>query len=228
MSGGTAGEKGAGASGGMDKEMGSSGGSPSQGSAPSSGVPESSPDVSDGTGNKTDGTIVDEACGLPSATWENLTEEEARGMETGQYLPTDLPRGYSFESAAWYAENGILHAGWKNGMDYIEISISRPEGDMETVDVGLPETYDVHLYEIPYGESVPEEYREVFSNPVFAWEDMSLEIVKCRMASRQDRGDTATPRGNFAVLYSDGVLVRFTGRGSAEQIWEMFCSMGTH
>ena len=37
-----------------------------------------------------------------------------------------------------------------------------------------------------------------------------------------DSGDTDTPRGNFAVLYSDGVLVEFSGRGTAEEIWNMF------
>ena len=46
------------------------------------------------------------------------------------------------------------------------------------------------------------------------------------MKSYDDAGDTDTPRGNFSVLYPDGVVVRFNGRGTAQEIWEMFCSMG--
>ena len=46
------------------------------------------------------------------------------------------------------------------------------------------------------------------------------------MKSYDDQGDTDTPRGNFSVLYEGGVLIRFSGRGTAEEIWEMFCSMG--
>lgn len=41
-----------------------------------------------------------------------------------------------------------------------------------------------------------------------------------------DAGDTDTPRGDFSILFSDGILVRFSGEGTAEQIWEMFSSMG--
>ena len=46
------------------------------------------------------------------------------------------------------------------------------------------------------------------------------------MKAYEDSGDTATPRGNFKVLYPDGVLVSFNGRGTAQEIWDMFCSMG--
>jgi len=184
---------------------------------------ESSVGKESGTG----GIIVDEACGMPPDTWESLTEEEARGMEKGCYLPSAIPQGYGFESAGWSPEDGKLRAGWSRGLDYIELTICVPDAETETADISLPEMYDVRLYEIPYGETVPGEYREIFDDPVFAWEDMSLEIVKCRMITCQDRGDTATPRGNFSVLFSDGVLVRFRGRGTAEQIWAMFCSMGT-
>ena len=56
--------------------------------------------------------------------------------------------------------------------------------------------------------------------------DFSLEIVESRMKAYEDSGDTATPRGNFKVLYPDGVLVSFNGRGTAQEIWDMFCSMG--
>ncbi len=106
------------------------------------------------------------------------------------------------------------------------MSIEEADPVPATVDIARAEIYDVRLYEIPYGETVPEEYREVFQDPVFAVEDLSLEVIESRMASYNDSGDTDTPRGNFRVLYPDGVLVRFNGRGTPEEIWEMFCSMG--
>lgn len=111
-------------------------------------------------------------------------------------------------------------------MDSILLGIEKTDSAPDTVDIARAETYDVRLYEIPYGETVPEEYREVFQDPVFAMEDLSLEVIRSRVVSYQDRGDTATPRGNFRVLYPEGVLVRFNGRGTPEEIWEMFCSMG--
>lgn len=189
--------------------------------ASSSSAPNHSPEKGEGT----DGIYIDEACGLPPVSWQTLTEEDARGM-MGSYVPDKLPEGYGFESARWATEERALGITWCRGMDYIHLSMRTPEETCRTVDIGIPETYDVRLYEVPYGETVPEEYREVFDNPVFAWEDMSLDIVESRMKVYEDRGDTATPRGNFSVLFPEGVLVRFTGRGSAEQIWEMFCSMG--
>lgn len=64
-----------------------------------------------------------------------------------------------------------------------------------------------------------------FSDPVFAKDDFSLEIVRsCVLSYSGDSGDTSTPRGQFSVLY-DGVLVYFNGRGTPEEIWEMFASI---
>ena len=65
-----------------------------------------------------------------------------------------------------------------------------------------------------------------YPNGYVAGKDFNLEIVKSRIKSYDDQGDTDTPRGNFSVLYEGGVLIRFNGRGTAEEIWEMFCSMG--
>lgn len=115
---------------------------------------------------------------------------------------------------------------WIRGMDSITLHLERTANPPATVDVEETESYDQRLYEVPYGETVPEEYRQTFDNPVFAVEDFNLEIVKSRMKSYDDQGDTDTPRGNFNVLYEGGVLIRFNGRGTAEEIWEMFCSMG--
>lgn len=132
-------------------------------------------------------------------TWEEAWELE--GM--GGYVPRQLPEGYVFQRAAYYPDSGrSLTLHWSRGMDDIVLGIG--EG----------------------GETVFMEYHETFDFPVFAFEDFDLEIVRSQMVFHKDAGDTDTPRGCFGVLYPDGVLVSFNGCGTAEEIWEMFCSMG--
>lgn len=177
------------------------------------GQPEDSPMFS--------GSREEEVCGYPLDSREELSEEEARNTEIlGAYLPKNLPARYTFENARG-SDSGIT-VTWTRGMDSIMISVSLVESENTvTVDIAKPETYDVHLYEIPYGETVPKEYWQVFNDPLFAAEDLSLEVVRSRMKSVRDAGDTDTPRGDFSVLYPDGVVLRFNGRGTAEEIWEM-------
>lgn len=155
----------------------------------------------------------------------NLTEQEARSEGVfGAYIPEEIPEGYTFEAA--HSSTGGLSVTWTRGMDDIMIFLSiAQEDNLETVNVKKTETYDVRLYEIPYGDTVPAEYREVFDDPLFAAEDLSLEVVSCRMKSVADAGDTDTPRGNFSVLFPDGVVLRFNGRGTAEEIWNMLESV---
>ncbi|MDE7354678.1 MAG: hypothetical protein K2O06_16745 [Acetatifactor sp.] len=172
-----------------------------------------------------------ETAGCPAAPErQKLTEAQARESELGGYVPKVLPAGYVFEEASRKIGEedsqtpSDLRLIWCRGMDSITLHITRDETqEISVVDVNAPETYDQRLYEIPLGESVPREYWESVSNPVFAAEDLSLEVIESRMVSGAgDSGDTDTPRGNFAVLYSDGVLVEFSGRGTAEEIWNMF------
>lgn len=177
-------------------------------------------------GEQLDRPITDEAC--MAVNTRSLTEEEARNDKTlGGYVPVTLPRGYVFESASENLDSREenLRLCWTRGMDSITLSFTRTEKPPDTVDAGKPETYDERMYTIPYAESVPEEYRQSVNDPVFAREDFSLEMIESRMISYSDSGDTDTPRGNFRVLGSGGVLVQFSGRGTAEEIWEMFCSM---
>lgn len=175
-----------------------------------------------------------EVCQLDSR--KELTWEEAREMVIGAYLPTDIPEGYQLESirgmaeAASYNEMTVF---WVKGMDDICLHITDyyaiakpPEGsDLILADISKPETYNVHLYEIPYGETVPEEYRQIFFNPVFRAGDLTPELVEERMKAVEDSGDTDTPRGRFGVLYDSGVLVEFNGDAAPEEVWEMFVSI---
>lgn len=159
---------------------------------------------------------------------KKYTLEEAKSQElVSSYLPENLPQGYGFKTARCNLdmEEKNLSVTWTRGMDSILWSVVQVKEAPETVDVEKPESYDERLYEIPHGETVPEEYRQSMDNPVFAWEDLSLEVVRSRMISYADSGDTSTPRGSFSVLYPDNIVVDFNGRGTAEEIWEMFCSM---
>lgn len=178
-----------------------------------------------------DSTGEQEAAGcLAASQRQKLTEAQARKSELGAYVPKALPAGYILEEAS--RETGEedsqtlqdLRLTWFRGLDSITIRITRDEKrEISVVDVDIPQTYDLRLYEIPLTESVPREYWESVNNPVFAAEDLSLEAIESRMISGTgDSGDTDTPRGNFAVLHSDGVLVEFSGRGTAEEIWNMF------
>lgn len=163
-----------------------------------------------------------------------VKEEEARALEgVGMYVPTALPSGYRFEEAYQITgENGesTVTLLWVNGMDTIHISITRCTEEMLTgialMDTSKPERFDVHLYEVPYADTVPEEYWANFDNPVFSEQDFTKEVVEARMKTYADSGDTDTPNGRFSVLYEDGILVRFNGDGSAQDIWKMFQSMG--
>lgn len=164
---------------------------------------------------------------------DSLDEAAIRATEElGTYIPTELPSGYVYENGYRTGEADAaesVSALWKKGMDTIHISVSRyaesEEMQERLADVSKPETYDVNLYEIPYCDSVPMEYYMVFHYPVFRQSDFSLEIVKMRMKSVPDRGDTDTPRGNFAVLYDSGILVEFNGDGEAGSIWKLFQSI---
>lgn len=176
-------------------------------------------------------TIVDTEAALLNPS-EKISEKEAYATEAlGSYIPVTLPRGYVFEGAyrgqnEQTKEYTSLSITWSKGLDSIFLAVEKVEpSHIALTDLSKPETYNVHLYEIPYGETVPQEYREAFDNPVFLAEDLSLELITMRMKTVQDSGDTDTPRGDFSVLYESGVLVRFNGDASPEEVWEMFQSV---
>ncbi len=179
---------------------------------------------------KTEGTEQDSASLSGEMPQQELTWQEALAVEIlGDYLPADLPEGFEFETASSiFSETGqTLHVSWVNGRDEINLFISAAEADeIVFVDIQTPEAYDVRLYDVPYADSVPEEYRDSFEHPVFRSGDLSLEVIAARMDDYDDAGDTSTPRGIFAVYYEeDGVLVRFSGRAEAQSVWRMFTSI---
>lgn len=189
-------------------------------------------EVDAGVDDNKDSLFADkEISSMPLNTAEKLTEEQARQVEVlGAYVP-NAPKGYAFLEASLHqkGDESRLSIIWAKGMDDIMMSIGIvDEEETEVVDVSRPECYDQRLYEIPYYYSVPEEYRETVGHPVFAAEDLSLDVVKSRVLNRGvDLGDTDTPRGDFYVLYPGGVQVRFNGNATPEQVWEMLSPLGS-
>ncbi len=172
------------------------------------------------------------ATSVPVDKREKLNLQTARQLDIyGAFIPGKLPQGYSFESGyriqnPTTKETTGVCLNWTKGLDCISWIVKKADGkDVLCIDPGDREAYDVNLYEIPYADTVPEEYRETFHNPVFKEKELSLELVKSRMKVVQDAGDTDTPRGNFSVFYEEGILVEFRGDGTAEEIWNLFTSL---
>lgn len=171
-----------------------------------------------------------EDTGCPTDDRQQLTEEEARDQEgLGSYLPETLPEGYLFEASFLGRDpdsgEACLSVTWTRGLDYITWRVRETADPPATLDPDKPETYDLRLYEIPYGESVPREYRESVDQPLFAREDFTRDMVAGRMHTAEDQGDTDTPRGNFSVLYEDNIIIEFSGRGTVDEIWDLFRSL---
>jgi len=144
--------------------------------------------------------------------------------EFAPYLPTEnIPDYGEFYGRMVYQEDNQnnLFVRWSQGYNDVEVSVSLPEGDMwwgETVDIDNPASYDTRLYQIPWADSVPEEYRDTFFNPRFRAEDMSYSVVEAR-GTEKDTGGMAY---RFGVLHPDGTLVKYTCSGlTAWQVWEL-------
>lgn len=163
--------------------------------------------------------VVPDAAGTP--LWEGETFaslDEARQEEDfAPYLPAAEPEGYGDFSGT--RSGDTLSVLWCRGYDNIQVSVHL-EGSRSyhLADPARPETYDLRLYPIPWCDSVPEEYREVVSNPAFKAEDMSLAIVEARGREHDTGGLTYS----FEVLHPDGTLVSYRCDGmTARQVWEL-------
>ena len=180
------------------------------------------------TSKREEGAITECVGSIAPDDRVELSEEEAYAVEVlGAYIPSNIPKGYTWESAlasvnAKTGDYESIFLCWTKGMDSIMITVSKADAEnLVVTDIAHKEAYDVSLYDIPYAETVPEEYRVCFDNPIFMQKDMSLDLVQSRMKVVADAGDTGTPRGNFSIIYPEGILLDFNGDGTAEEIWEM-------
>lgn len=116
----------------------------------------------------------------------------------------------------------MLFVRWSQGYDTVEIDVNFPEGSntahYEPVDINVPESYDTRLYQIPWCDSVPDEYQGSFYSVTFRAEDLSLDAVMAREVPH----DTGGTSFNFSVLHSNGVVVSYSCDGmTARQVWEL-------
>lgn len=157
-------------------------------------------------------------CGGEIPDWgsERPTWEEAMADEKfGDYVPADVPDGFTFEGAwrEWGQNRNYLFLRWTGYYANISIDIwdASTLGDLPITDPADREKYDVNLYTIPYADSVPEEYWQEFGRPVFDIEDVTPEVVAARMRYvDDDSGDVDSWRGDFYVYYeSENVLVQY-------------------
>ena len=165
---------------------------------------------------------------IPEWRSESLTLAEARAETLlGAYVPDQVPSGFAFEGAhrELGQDRNYMTLFWSGYYTHISIRIELlddPAGQAVT-DVDAPERYDVNRYETPWADSVPEAYRAEFDNPVFAAADLTEEVVSARMRYvTGDAGDVDGWRGDFSVLYTGGVLVRYDLKGvTPEQAYEL-------
>lgn len=168
---------------------------------------------------------------------KEITQLEAAKLAVvGDYLPDSWPTRGSIGQISCNDTAGeeSLTIRWSYGdnIDDFELSIVNM-GDtqpMTVADVSKPESYDERLYKVSHGETVPDEYRQVYADAVFREEEFTKECVAARIvAYMDDTGDTVSFRGRFGVLYQteDGtfVVVRFNGSGIVDEIWEMMESV---
>lgn len=146
--------------------------------------------------------------------------------EFAPYLPAENMSGYGefYGRLSW--QEGSYHdlfVRWSRGYDDVEVAVCRcPEKGCSTVDAAATEQYDVRRYDIPWSESVPEEYRDTVYDPVFRAEDMSFSVVQARTLYRNDTGEGRKASIRLGVLHPDGTVVRYTCKGlTAEQVWAM-------
>lgn len=166
------------------------------------------------------------------ATFDTL-EQARQEADFAPYLPTAEPEGYSaytgnkdFFARLSYQEGrqNQLFVRWSREYDDVEVCVQLPEGEnfpyqpYPTVDISVPESYDTRLYDIPWWDTVPEEYRAGFYDVTFRAEDMSLEAVEARQIPRDMGGEGF----HFNVLHPNGVVVSYYCNGvTAQEVWEM-------
>ncbi|KPU46069.1 hypothetical protein OXPF_05520 [Oxobacter pfennigii] len=143
----------------------------------------------------------------------------------GKYLPEDLPSGFAFESTvrSINQERNSLSALWTKGMSEVHWRISTLGEDDKVRITSVADTrnYDLSFYPIPRADSVPDELREIVTDPIFSSEELTLEAVQARADEVSDAGDISDPRMRFGVLYGN-ILVEINVKGAtSEAVFKM-------
>lgn len=161
--------------------------------------------------------------GLSGESEVALNWEAARTDEVyGRYVDVRMPEGYDF--AGGIRSTSFLRVTWNRGAEEITVTCRQADEGVSDwlVDVEKPEEYDLGLYTIPWGDSVPQELQTQVFNATFLPEQITPEIAAARTFQVQENGELSENRTQIGILYSDNVLVEITGKGpSAEEIYAM-------
>lgn len=151
-------------------------------------------------------------------------EQAHEQLPWGNWLPKSAP------AATAYSNGGIdsyaLSICFLN-QDYtkeLRVSVQDYTEEMSAwfADPEKPETYDLRLYEIPYAESIPEEYFYTTQNSLFRAEEVTRQILEARLIPSDEPGDEKQYYGNLSVLYQDGFVVEYSSVNvSPEELYQI-------
>ena len=165
--------------------------------------------------------------------FENYTSpyESAKNDETfGKYLPEAMPEGFTDEGTRRYidSDENYLSTLFTSGLNEISIKISfynETTMSKRLTSVEDTENYDLNLYPIPRGETIPKNLYEVVNNPIFDLNELTLDTVLKRTYFVEDAGDVDGPRMNFSVILNnetgETILIELRAKGvSPEWVFE--------
>lgn len=160
---------------------------------------------------------------IPAWRYERLTLEEARQEpDFAAYFPGPIPHGFQAEGA-WLdlgQDRYSLSLCWSRGSETISVCINRmPEAPAsQFADLQEPASYDLRLYPVPRGDSIPDAYWDSVQDPIFRAEDVTRELLEARADFIADEGKT---HFQFQILHAEGVLVQYSLDLSLTELWAM-------
>jgi hypothetical protein len=160
---------------------------------------------------------------IPAWRYERLTMEEARQEpDFAAYFPEHIPEDFQPEEAWLDMGQGrySLRLCWSRGSNTISVCINRMAEvpASQFADLQEPASYDLRLYPIPRGDSIPDLYWDSIQDPVFRAEDVTQALLEARADPILAEEKT---HFQFQILHADGVLVQYSLDVSLTELWAM-------
>lgn len=163
---------------------------------------------------------------VPELKDERLTLDEAFSDETfGSFVPKIIPSQFSFESAHRFINQdyNYLSVLWCENLNHIGFQIGYIT-DYERKNITLVKdtaNYDLSLYPIPRGETVPEELWDIVEHPVFAADELSADVISKRVTEHIEDGE-ATKKISFSILTENNIVISVDTSGiEPEELYNM-------
>lgn len=154
---------------------------------------------------------------VPELKDETLTLEEVYSDNTfGSFVPKNIPSNFEFESARRFInqEYNYLSVLWCYELNDISFRIeyATDHEKKNITSVNDLKNYDLSLYPIPRGESVPEELWEIVQSPVFIAEEISEEVITRRVTEHNEDGKTVK-KINFSLIFDNDIVITVSTSG---------------